>query len=230
MLKKDLAQRLFYLDPKGKFWARHGRNVDYFLGKENCVFKNERKLTITYAVGGAGAQKEIGEKIVYSLKDKLKAGEVKLNLVAGVRKEVFDYFNTVKNKIDPECESIKIIYSDSLPRYFDLFNDSLHDTDILWTKPSELSFYCALGLPIIMSPTIGSQEKFNRKWLREIQAALKQVNPEYTDQWLRDLLNRGTLAESAWDGFLKVRKLGTFNIKQVLKNGFLEKQTDPVLR
>jgi hypothetical protein len=230
VLKRDLAQRLFYLDPKGKFWARHGRNVEYFLGEENCVFKNERKLTITYAVGGAGAQKEIGEKITQSLKEKLRAGEIKLNLVAGIRKEVFEYFDDVKNKIDPEGDSIKIIHSNSLHEYFDLFNDSLHYTDILWTKPSELSFYCGLGLPIIMSPTIGSQEKFNRKWLREIQAALKQVNPEYTDQWLNDLLNRGTLAESAWDGFLKARKLGTFKIKQVLKTGFLEKVTDPVLR
>ena len=230
VLKKDLAQRLYYLDPRGKFWARHGRNVEYFLGKENCVFQNERKLTITYAVGGAGAQKEIGEKIAKSLKDKLKAGEVKLNLVAGTRKEVFDYFNDIKNEIDPESNGIKIIYSNSLHEYFDLFNSSLHNTDILWTKPSELSFYCGLGLPIIMCPIIGSQEKFNRKWLREIQAALKQDNPEYTDQWLNDLLNRGTLAESAWDGFLKARKLGTFKIKQVLKTGFLEKETDPVLR
>jgi hypothetical protein len=230
VLKKDLAQRLFYLDPKGKFWARHGRNVEYFLGKENCVFKNERKLTITYAVGGAGAQKEIGRTIAKSLNEKLKAGEIKINLVAGIRREVYDYFESVKGGIDPDGDSIRIIYSKSLQEYFDLFNDSLHDTDILWTKPSELSFYCALGLPIIMSPVIGSQEKFNRKWLREIQAALKQEKPEYTDQWLYDLLNRGTLAESAWDGFLKARKLGTFKIKQVLKNGYVEKQTDPVLR
>ena len=230
VLKKDLAQRLYYLDPKGKFWARHGRNVEYFLGKENCVFKSERKLTITFAVGGAGAQKEIGEKLAQSLKRKLRKGEIKLNLVAGTRKEVFDYFNDVKNKIDPDGEGIKIIYSNFLHEYFDLFNESLHDTDILWTKPSELSFYCGLGLPIIMCPIIGSQEKFNRKWLREIQAALKQDNPEYTDQWLNDLLNRGTLAESAWDGFLKARKMGTFKIKKVLKTGFLEKETDPVLR
>lgn len=230
VLKKDLAQRLFYLDPKGKFWARHGRNVEYFLGEENCVFRNERKLTITYAVGGAGAQKEIGGMIAKSLKEKLKAGEIKLNLVAGIRKEVYDYFESVKSDIDLEGDSIKIIYAKSLQEYFDLFNQSLHDSDILWTKPSELSFYCALGIPIIMSPVIGSQEKFNRKWLREIQAALKQVNPEYTDQWLYDLLSRGTLAESAWDGFLKARKLGTYKIKQVLKNGFHEKQTDPVLR
>ncbi len=230
VLKKDLAQRLFYLDPKGKFWARHGRNVEHFLGKENCVFRNERKLTITYAVGGAGAQKEIGGQIAKSLKDKLKSGEIRLILVAGIRNEVNEYFESVKKEIDPEGESIKIIFSESLHEYFTLFNDALHETDILWTKPSELSFYCALGIPIIMSPIIGSQEKFNRKWLREIQAALKQEKPDYTDQWLYDLLNRGTLAESAWDGFLKARKLGTFKIKQVLEKGYLEKVTDPVMR
>jgi hypothetical protein len=229
-LKKDLAQRLFYLDPKGKFWARHGRNVEYFLGKENCVFRNERKLTITYAVGGAGAQRETGKEIAQSLKDKLRGGEIRLILVAGIRKEVNEYFKLVKKEIDPDGDSIKIIFSESLHKYFDLFNNALHETDILWTKPSELSFYCALGIPIVLSPIIGSQEKFNRKWLREIQAAMKQENPEYADQWLYDLLNRGTLAESAWDGFLKTRKLGTFKIRQVLEKGYLEKITDPVMR
>ena len=229
-LKKNLAQRLFYLDPKGKFWARHGRNVEYFLGKENCVFRNDRKLTITYAVGGAGAQREIGEKIAQSLKEKLKAGEIRLNLVAGIRKEAKDFFQSVKEEIDPNSNGIKIIYAKKLSDYFDLFNEALHEKDILWTKPSELSFYCALGIPIVMSPIIGSQEKFNRKWLREIQAAMKQEKPDYTDQWLNDLLNRGTLAESAWDGFLKARKLGTFKIFKVLEKGFLERETDPVMR
>ena len=230
VLKKDLAQRLFYLDPKKKFWARHGRNVEHFLGKENCVFKNDRKLIITYAVGGAGAQKEIGGRIAESLKEKLRAGEIKLNLVAGIRKEVAEYFQSVKKEIDADSENIKIIFSESLQDYFKCFNNTLHETDILWTKPSELSFYCALGIPIVMSPIIGSQEKFNRKWLHEIQAAIKQEKPDYTDQWLNDLLNRGTLAESAWDGFLKARKLGTFKILQVIENGYLEKTTDPVLR
>jgi hypothetical protein len=230
ILKKNLAQRLFYLDPKRKFWARHGRNVEYFLGKENCVFKNDRKLTITYAVGGAGAQKEIGGKIATSLKEKITTEEIRLILVAGIRKEVNEYFQAIKKDIDPDGENIKIIYAETLHDYFDIFNKALHETDILWTKPSELSFYCALGIPIVMSPIIGSQEKFNKKWLHEIQAAMKQEKPEYVDQWLYDLLNRGTLAESAWDGFLKARKLGTFKIYQVLENGYLEKVTDPVLR
>lgn len=230
ILKRNLAQRLFYLDPNGKFWARHGRSVEHFLGKENIIFRNERKLTITYAVGGAGAQKEIGGKIANSLKEKIRANKVKLNLVTGIRKEVYDYFKTVKKDVDPESSSVEVIHAESLHEYFELFNKALHTTDILWTKPSELSFYSALGLPIIMSPVIGSQEKFNRKWLREIQAGIKQINPEYTDQWLNDMLQSGLLAEAAWDGFLKARKLGTYKIKQVLKNGYLEKSNDPVMR
>ncbi len=230
LLKQDLAQRLFYLDPKERFWARHGRNVEYFLEKENCVFRDERKLTITYAVGGAGAQKEIGEKIANSLKGKLKAGEVTLNLVAGIRKEIRDYFISVKEKIDSGLGNINVIYSENTNEYFDKFNLSLRTTDILWTKPSELSFYSALGIPIIMSPAIGSQEKFNRKWLHEIQAGIRQENPDYTDQWLFDLLRKGTLAEYAWDGFLKARKLGTYRIIETIKNGKMQKETHPVLR
>ena len=230
VLKRDLAQRLCYLDPHGKFRARHGRNVEFFLGKENCAFRKERKLTIAFAVGGAGAQKEIGRRIALSLKKKLLAGEVRLILVAGIRNEVKEYFDTVKADVDPAGDAISIIHADSLDAYFDLFNNALHETDILWTKPSELSFYCALGMPIVVCPTIGSQEKFNKKWLREVRAGIKQENPDYTDQWLFDSLNRGTLAESAWDGFLKTRKLGSFNISQVLEHGCLERATDPVMR
>jgi len=59
-LKSDLGQRLFYLDPKKRFWPRYGVNVEHFLGAENCTFKGDRTLTITYSVGGAGALKEIG--------------------------------------------------------------------------------------------------------------------------------------------------------------------------
>ena len=230
VLKRDLGQRLGYLDPLGKFRARHGRNVEFFLGKENCVFKNERVLTIAFAVGGAGAQKEIGRRIALSLKKKLLAGEVRLILVAGIRKEVKDYFDAVKADVDPAGDGIRILHADSLHAYFDLFNTALHEIDILWTKPSELSFYCALGLPIVVCPTIGSQENFNKKWLREVRAGVKQENPDYTDQWLFDSLHRGTLAESAWDGFLKSRKLGSFNVGKVLDHGYLERSTDPVMR
>lgn len=230
VLKSDLAQRLFYLDPNDRFWPLHGKNVEYFLSKENCKFNDTRKLTITYCVGGAGAQKEIGRTIALSLKNKLKAGKIILNLAAGTKEMVKDYFENVKREIADGSENINIIFAEKLDDYFDKFNKSMHTTDILWTKPSELSFYSGLGIPIIMCPPIGSQEQFNTKWLYEIQAGIKQENPEYTDQWLFDLLYKGRLAEAAWSGFLKARKLGTFKILEILETGKMIREDSPILR
>lgn len=230
VLKSNLGKRLRRLDPQNIFWQRHGVNVEYFLGQENCIKNTELKLTITYAVGGAGALKEIGGKIAESLKELIQNGSVKLNLVAGTKETVRDYFVSVKRKICNDNDKINIIYSASMHEYFDLFNTALNDTDILWTKPSELSFYTALGIPVIMTPPIGSQEKFNRKWLYEIQAGIKQVNPDYTNQWLIDYWNKGILAEAAWSGFLKARKKGTFKIMEILQTGEMKQEQSPVLR
>ena len=230
VLKKDLAQRLFYLDPNKRFWNLHEKNVEHFLGKRNLYLKKKRKLTISYSVGGAGAQKEIGGRIALSLKNKLLNNEINLNLISGTKESVRDYFTEIKNKEFKDCDNLKVFYSDNIPEYFDTFNKLMRTTDILWTKPSELSFYCALGIPIIMTPTIGSQEKFNRQWLREIQAGIFQENPDYADQWLFDWLNRGRLAEAAWDGFLKARKFGTFNIKDIISTGKMTSHNSPVLR
>ena len=230
VLKKDLGQRLFYLDPNGKFRERNGKNVEHFLGKENCELNSNRVLTITYAVGGAGAQKEIGGKIALSLRKKIEANEVRINLVAGIKRSVKEYFETIKKEVDEDGNSVQIIYSPDLYEYFDKFNKILHETDILWTKPSELSFYTALGLPIVMTPAIGSQEKFNRKWIHELRSGIRQENPDYTDQWLYDLLSKGTLAECAWDGFLKARKLGLYKIREVIETGKFVSETSPVIR
>jgi hypothetical protein len=81
-----------------------------------------------------------------------------------------------------------------------------------------------------MTPSIGPQEKCNRKWLREIGAGIKQQNPEYSDQWLFDLLNKGRLAEAAWNGFLKGRKYGTYNILDFLETGTFVSSNDPLKR
>jgi hypothetical protein len=228
VLKSDCAQRLFYLDPRRRFHQLHSRSVEHFLGKKNLSFKQDRVLTITYAVGGAGAQKEIGGRIAYSLRHRLHKGDLRLNLVAGIRPEVRDYFETIKR--DLNTKSVSVIFSPSMQEYFQLFNTAMRTTDILWTKPSELSFYAGLGIPIIMTPSIGSQERFNKQWLHEIHAGMRQENPDYTDQWLYDLLDNGTLADMAWSGFLKARKLGTEKIVEILKTGTMKQSNSPLER
>ncbi len=230
ILKQDLTQRLYYLDPQERFWPLHSRNVEYFLGKENCVFRNERKLTISYAVGGAGALKEIGAKAAVSLKEKLRNNEIRLNLIAGTKEHVRDFYENVKKEVSPDNDSINVIYAANIWEYFQKFNQAMRSTDILWTKPSELSFYAGLGIPIIMTPPIGSQEKFNRKWLREIQAGIKQEKPEYANDWIFDFLYKGRFAEAAWSGFLKARKLGAYKIVEVLETGKMKNENSPILK
>lgn len=230
ILKRNLLGRLKRLDPESAFANRYGRTVEHFLGKCDPEAVHSGKLTITYAVGGAGAQAEIGARIALSLKAKILANEVKLILIAGTRKNVHDYFVEQAINISTDPSQLQIIYDENLQAYFDKFNTALSETDILWTKPSELSFYCALGLPIVMTPSIGSQEKFNAKWLFEIQAGIRQENPDYTDQWLFSLLKKGILADLAWAGFLKARKLGNYKIREVLESGICEQDTSTVLR
>ena len=217
ILKKDLARRLSNLDPLSKYREKYQSLVsNYFEIKDK---KTQEPLTITFAVGGAGAQKEIGVIILEKLASQIKAKKIKLNLVAGVRPEVRQYFfdNLQKNGII-EGDGVQIIFASEKNDYFRLFNNCLHETDILWTKPSELSFYCALGLPIIMSSPVGSQEDFNREWLINIGAGIDSFAPEDICEWLPDMLNSGRLARAAMDGFLNAEQMGVYNIEKIINS------------
>jgi hypothetical protein len=103
--------------------------------------------------------------------------------------------------------------------YFREFNKVILETDILWTKPSELSFYAGLGLPILIAPPLGSQEEKNREWLYSIEAGIDQGDPAFSNQWFVDWLEEGRFAEMAMDGFLNAPKKGTFHIESLLLKG-----------
>jgi len=231
VLRRDLATRLRLLDPTDRFWPLHGLNVEHFLGEENCAHKPDRPLTITYAVGGAGAQKEIGVAAFRSLRSRIEAGALAWNFVCGVRKEVRAYFEEEVAKTLPGHPGVRIVGGKGdTESYFADFALALHTTDILWTKPSELSFYAGLGLPLLMAPSVGSQEVFNRRWLEEIQAGIPQSDPQFADTWLLELLEQGRFAEAAWSGFLKARKYGTFRIDELIRTGAMTRSSDPLTR
>jgi hypothetical protein len=223
ILKQDLRYRILNLDPQKKYFKKYKILIETNLGK--LPEKSNHPFTIMFTVGGAGAQKEIGIKIVKNLAEKIRANQVKIILVAGIRKKVKKYFeknieklglkrNSIRNNVS---NGVEIIYADDIENYFKKFNQALRKTDILWTKPSELSFYTALGLPIIIAPPIGSQEEFNKRWLLKSGFGILQGNPNYTKQWLFDWLKNGYFAEAAMQGFIEGKKLGTFNIGHILQ-------------
>lgn len=220
ILKEDLKNRLINLDPKKRYFEKYKILIEENLGKLPENFSHP--LTIMFSVGGAGAQKEIGIKTIKSLAVEIWAGEVKVILVCGIREKVKEYFEKEINKIyrgrTPVNSGVEILFGTDIEDYFQKFNQALRKIDILWTKPSELSFYSALGLPIIIAPAIGSQEEFNMRWLLKSGFGVLQENPRYTRQWLFDWLNRGYLAEAAMEGFVEGEKLGIFKISQIITN------------
>lgn len=220
ILRRELGYRLFNLDPKKTYLQKYHDTISHHLGERNVPRTRHHPLTLTFAVGGAGAQRELGIEIIRSLKKKIKTKKINVILVAGIHNDVNQYF---RNEIcclglrsELKNNQIKIIFGVDKQDYFQKFNYALKHTDILWTKPSELSFYSALGLPIIMAPPIGSQERFNQKWLRAIGAGVNQEDPRYTDQWLFDWLASGWFAEAAMNGLLEGSTCGVENITKIL--------------
>jgi hypothetical protein len=208
VLKENLRSRLLNLDPKGKYCRYYEPLIKEHLGK--MPEESGRPLTIMFAVGGAGAQKEIGVKVVKALAREIKNGRIKIILVAGTRKKIREYFEEHTRGLD-----VEIVFEEKVEDYFQSFNLALRRTDVLWTKPSELSFYSALGLPIIVAPPIGSQEEFNKRWLLKSGFGLSQENPSHVQQWLFDWIEHGYLAEAAIQGFIEGEKSGTLKIKKI---------------
>jgi hypothetical protein len=218
ILKEDLRHRILNLDPKKRYFEKYKTLIKTILGE--LPQKSDHPLTLMFSVGGAGAQKEIGIKILKSLKKNILDGEIKLILSAGIREKVKNYFEKEIGKELPFVDlkgHVEILYREKIEDYFKEFNQKLRKTDVLWTKPSELSFYSALGLPIIIAPPVGSQEKFNRRWLLKSGFGESQGDPNNTDQWLFDWLDQGYLSERAVEGFIEGEKLGTLNIQKIVE-------------
>lgn len=220
IVKKDLLARLCNLDPNGHFLRRYKDTLKNNLGSQYCTPKSHRPLTLTFLVGGAGAQKRLGIQIAKSLNEMIHRRKIVLQLVAGVRKEVARFFKSELKKLkfsNKELrKNVRVLDYSSRAEYFSKFINIIRETDILWTKPSEISFYTGLGLPIIMAPPIGSQEEFNQYWLIQIGGGVNQLNPKYTDEWLMDWIESGGLARMAWNGYVEAPTHGVFRIESVI--------------
>lgn len=217
-LKDDLAQRICNLDPNGIFTMRYWRTLKEELGMSRCMDVKRRPVTITFAVGGAGAQRQLGLDIVKSLMPKIRKHEIRLNLVAGTRKEVAVYFEKGLRKLGiwNQRNGIRVFYAPNRNDYFNGFDEILRTTDILWTKPSELSFYAGAGIPIIMSEPVGSQEDYNKLWLLNVGGGIMMHRAENCSEWLDDWIKSGGLARMAWNGYIEAPTHGAYRIQSII--------------
>lgn len=208
--RSNLARRLARLDPSGRFRELHGQDVARTVGD---VPARDEGLPprLVFAVGGAGAQAEMAFEFLPSLRDAIVAGNLELTLVAGTRPDVGETFARALER-SGLASHVRVLLASDFADYYRQFNALMATTDILWTKPSELSFYAGLGLALVVAPPVGSHERYNRRWLREQGVALKQDSPRHAAVWLDEWLKDGTLAAAAWTGFVRLPKDGTQRI------------------
>jgi hypothetical protein len=218
VLQRTLAARLVRLDPVRTFRRYFGDELAHFLGPLPSDQEGKAPL-VAFAVGGAGAQSGLARLFLPSFRPALEAGRLRLALVAGVRPEVVERFQdalAASGLVQMLGRGVEIVAASSMEEYFRRFEALLAEVDVLWTKPSELTFYAALGLPLVCGPPVGVHERYNRRWAREGGAGLKQRDPRFAGEWLADWLADGTLAGAAWSGFMRLPKLGLYHILEAL--------------
>ena len=222
IVRSDTLRRIDVLDPKGVFRKSHGPLIKKYLGAAVPQHRHERPVSVTYVVGGAGAQAAIGTSALRSLAPLIREKKVRLNLVAGIHGDIAEAFHkevhSVMRVLRCDEEMVKILQARTKERYFALFNETLRETDVLWTKPSELSFYAGLGIPIIIAPPLGAQERKNRGWLVTMGAGLDEFDSRYAHEWLPDLVLSGRLAEAALQGFIKIRRNAVERIGEIISS------------
>jgi hypothetical protein len=205
-LRRNLAARLGRIDP--------GRATADAAAKElGPVPRDESPPLLTFAIGGAGAQVGIAVRLVRALAGPLRTRRLALALVAGRRRDVA---RRLRAAIGAERltgnSSVEILEERDTLKYLRRFNALLARTDVLWTKPSEMTFFAALGLPLIAAPPVGVHEERNLRWAMELGAALPQGDPDRAGDWLPRWIEDGTLARAAWNGYRRLPRLGLYDI------------------
>jgi hypothetical protein len=217
-LKRNLAARLVRLDPSGEFRRSIPEELATFLGVLPAEEEGRAPL-LTFAVGGAGAQAGLPLEFLPSLRPLLEAGRLRVALVAGIREDVELRFREAiaKAKLEPLLgEGVEVLVDRTFSGYYARFNALLARTDVLWTKPSELTFYAALGLPLLIATPVGVHERYNRRWARDGGAGLEQREPRFAAEWLSDWLADGLLAQAAWAGYMALPKFGLFRVLEAV--------------
>lgn len=213
-LRRNLAARIVRLDPKKQFQEASHEALEIFLGPLPREPEGQPPL-LTVAIGGAGAQAGVVRSLIQGLRAHIDKDRIRLALVAGLRPEIADLFQGWTDEAGLSGKlggSLWIVRSESMEDNFHAFNELLARTDILWTKPSELAFYAALGIPVVCTWPVGVHERYNRRWLIENGAGFKMHDPHFAGGWITEWLEDGTLAAAAWSGFLRLPKLGLYRI------------------
>ena len=197
--------------------------------REDCARRLERlapdgaprgPLHVVFAVGGAGARARRGAALVSELEGPLRQGQLRLTLVAGARPEVECRFRRLAARTGlggEEGSPVAVLGAPTFAAYEVRFNRLLRSADVLWTKPSELVFFAALGLPLVLDDPVGDHERRNREWLVGLGAALPRPRRGETATALTSWRRSGELAGVACAGLEALPADGVHRIADLVR-------------
>jgi len=175
-------------------------------------------LRLVFALSGAGCYLILLKTLIRELLPELRSGKLTLRIAAGdnrkAKAEIESHLAALNAR---DAEGVTILYSPDLLEAFALFNRALRESDLLITKPGELVFYAALGIPQVLLPPVGKHEFKNRAYLMENSAALDLPGAESVGTCLLAQRANGAWRRAAESAYERLPKLGTFAINDAVR-------------
>jgi len=206
-------------------------NIDKDCKKRLKRIKENRPKRILLSVGGAGAQKEIFEEIIKHLLPIIQNHEAVLYINIGDHVMVWEdlkksipeleekttlHWNNwdkthefAQKSLERKVSGIHLFYNkDIFPAVYGT-NLLMRSSDILITKPSELSFY---PVPKLLIKRIGGHEKWGAVRASEIgDGTLECETTDKSLQMLDLIFNDNDILTMLNENILKASKIGIYN-------------------
>ena len=122
-------------------------------------------LALMFCIGGAGAQLATVFDLLDQLLPEIREGRYRYVVSCGTNAAVHAAVEKRLARLGLAEPAAGIVHGRTKETYFEAFNAALRATDLLLTKPSELVFYCGLGLPVLLTHPLGHQEFRNQDYL-----------------------------------------------------------------
>jgi hypothetical protein len=150
--------------------------------------------TLLFCIGGAGAQVSTAFDLLRQLAPKIREGKYRFLVSCGNNAFVASAVEREYARLRLPSSYTGIVCGKDKSAYFQVFNQTLRTTDLLVTKPSELVFYCGLGLPLLLTSPLGHQETKNSDWILGIGAG-EYIDRHRFDAYLEDGIASGRFVD-----------------------------------
>jgi hypothetical protein len=219
-LARNLAPRLRRLDPRGA-WLPTAPAEARALASDASPASVASPPHAVFLVGGAGAQAGLACALARSLREPLARGALRFTIVTGTRRAAGDLVERFVARHAADLArggALRVARAATFEAYLEGLDAILAEADVLWTKPSEMTFFAALGLPVVLAPPIGYHERKNGALARRRGFGLDGPAPHDAARWLEARLASGDLARAAWAGRTRMRADGVYRVADVLRS------------